>query len=130
MSGESIFRVKLLPDGRLEYEDWRGNTHACAPGEIGSRMAQVLRDPELPPVERMGAGGQNAAEAYARMVLPPQYQQLARPAANLVLQVFQRLMAGSQGAAQQRHQQPPPQEPAAGPQEHQRRAHRRGHRVA
>ena len=130
MSGESIFRVKLQPDGRLEYEDWRGNLHQCTPGEIGGRMTEVLRDPDLPPVERMGAGGQNAAEAYARMVLPPQYQQLARPAASMVLQLLQRLMAGSRGAAYTRSQPPPPQQPQPGPQEQRRQAHRRGQRVA
>ncbi len=134
MSGESIFRVRLLPDGRLECEDWRGNSHVCAPGEIGSHIAQVLRDPNLPPVERMGAGGHNMAEAYVRMVLPPQYQQLARPAASLVVQALQRLMAGGQGVAYGRQRQQPPPGPQQQQQQEQtheqRRAHRRGHRVA
>lgn len=128
--GESIFRVRLLPDGRLEYEDWRGNTSTCAQGEIGSRITRVLQDPGLPPVERMGAGGHNMAEAYARMVLPPQYQALARPAANLLVQALQRLMASGHGAAYARQQQPPPQGPQAQREPDPRQAHRRGHRVA
>lgn len=134
MSGESIFRVKLLPDGRLEYEDCRGNVSTCSAAEIGGRITQVLKDPSLPPVEMLGAGGHNIAEAAARNLLPPQYQPLIRGLSPL-MQLIQRLMAaGGNLGPNPRYQQ---SNPAPGPQQHQQRppdprgpTFRRGRRVA
>lgn len=132
---QSIFRVALLPDGTLEVEDWRGNTHICREADIGTTIRRVLADPELPPVERIGAGGYNFAEAYARLVIPEQYHQLVRPAANMIHRLLENAMKGGNGASAQRaeqyHQQqqnprPPPDPPRYPP----RDAHRRGHRVA
>ncbi len=133
---ESIFRVKLLPDGRLEFEDCRGNVGACAPDELGARFCTVLRDPSLPPIERISAGGYNIAEVLGRHLLPPEYQQLVRPAASMVMQAVQRLMMAAQGgqyaraASYQQQQQQRQQNPPSPPQDPHRNAHRRGRRVA
>ena len=134
MSGESIFRVKLLPDGRLEYEDCRGNVGACPPGELGERIGQVLRDPNLPPVEILNAGGYTMLEAAARTLLPPEYEPLVRAAATPLMQLMNLLNGFGSGptpraqayAQQQTHQPHPP------PQPHDPRGttHRRGRRVA
>lgn len=129
---ESIFRVKQLPDGRLEYEDCRGNVGTCSVDELGQRVSTVLRDPSLPPIECVSSGGYNAAEVVARHLVPPEYQQLVRPAASLVMQTVQRLMAAAQAGSyarganrqQQQQAQPNPQAPPR------RNAHRRGRRVA
>lgn len=133
---ESIFRVKLLEDGSMECEDWRGNTIRCTEPGLGKTIRQVLADPELPPVERVSAGGYSMAEAYARMVLPEQYQGLVRPAANLLVQALQRLMTATNEAAarrgenwRQEHQQPQSQ-PDPQPRHPPRNAHRRGQHVA
>jgi hypothetical protein len=133
---ESIFRITLLDDGRLECEDWRGNTTVCGEADLGKTVRLVLADPDLPPVERVSAGGYNMAEAYARMVLPERYQGLVRPAASLIVQAVEKLVAASNEAGQRRaeawrrQQQRPPGPPEPPPQHPPRGAHRRGRNVA
>ena len=132
---QSIFRVTLRPDGTLGVEDWRGNTHVCDEVTVGKTIRQVLADPDLPPVERLGAGGYNFAEAYAKLVIPERYHALVRPAADAIHRLIEQAMRAGQGASahraqayyQQNPEPPPPPEPPRHPP---RNAHRRGHRVA
>jgi hypothetical protein len=132
---ESIFRVKLLQDGSLECEDWQGNTHRCTEANLGTTIRRVLASPELPPVERVSAGGYNMAEAYAKMILPEQFQGLVRPAANALLQALQHIMTASNEGRQARadawrQQQQPPRPPEPPPRHPPRSANRRGRCVA
>ena len=133
---ESIFRVALLDDGKLECEDWRGNVTQCSEAELGKTVRQVLADPNLEPVERVSAGAYNYAEAVARRVLPEQYQRFAGPAASMFLQAIQRVVSASNEAAQRRaetwrqEQQKQPDPPPPPPQQPRQTAYRRGRRTA
>lgn len=134
---ESLFRIRLLDDGRLECEDWRGNTTPCGEADLGRVVRQVLASPDLPPVERVSAGGYNMAEAAARWFLPQEFQGLVRPAASMIMQALDKLMVASHDAARQRaetwrrqqqqSQKPPPEPP---PQHPPRTVYRRGRNVA
>lgn len=131
---ESLFKVRQLPDGRLEYEDCRGRVDACAPHEIGARMAAVLAEPDLPPVERVAAGGYRVLDAIARNVLPPHVQPHVGPITALAMKLLEQIHMARQSAAQARARaygwqpQPPPPHPP-GPHASDHSAHRRGHRV-
>lgn len=127
---ESIFKVKLLPDGRLEYEDYRGRVVACAPHELGLHLRTVLLEPDLPPVERLSSGGVAFVDAVARNVLPPHLQPHIGPITSLAMQIFDKVRAVAHARAQAQyheHQQPYPP-PPSNPPPHDS-AFRRGHRV-
>lgn len=129
MSPETVVRVKLLPDGRLEVEDWRGNISACSPGDLGSRVRSILADPNLPPVEVTNPGAVQVAEFYARAILPPELRPLAGPG----IQALQELLARVQRSIQRSGTSaaPPPRpEPDEVPRHPPGSAHRRGRRVA
>jgi len=133
---ESIFRVRELENGSLECEDWRGNTHRCTDVELGKTIRKVLADPDLPPVEKMSAGAYNAAEVFAKTVLPAHHHGMIRPLATMIVQGVERVMAmSSQAAANRaeawrRQHQGAPRPPDPPPPHPPRDAHRRGHRVA
>jgi hypothetical protein len=131
-SQETVLRLRLLPDGRLEYEDWRGNTRTCQTSELGARAQAILSDPNLPPVEVVNPGATRVAEFYVRALLPPELRHLAPTGVT----ALENVMRGIQRLREQRpaapsHQQaqanPRPPEPPEPPP---RRAHRRGRRVA
>lgn len=131
MSNETVIRVRQLPNGQLEYEDWRGNVQTCAASELGARAQTILRDPDLPPVEVVNPGATRVAEFYARALLPPELRHLAQPGVNalqdLLRAVQQRHRAAPAGAAAP---QDNPKQPPDPPRHPPRSAHRRGQRVA
>lgn len=138
---ETILRVALLPDGRLEYQDWKGRVNSCRPEELGARCRELLAEPDLPRVEVVNPGVSEMAEQYARVFLPPEYQSLARPGVVAVEKLFRSWVASRQASAQRagRQQQqgstqgnaqrsePDPPQPPRPPH---RSARRRGQRIA
>jgi len=126
---ETVLRVRLLPDGRLEYEDWRGKTETCRAADLGEKARAILVDPNLPPVRVVNPGATKVAEFYARALLPPELRHLAGPGVTAledVLRAVQRARQRVPAAA-------PPQgnaEPAPPPDPPRPSAHRRGKRVA
>lgn len=128
---QSLFRVKLLDDGRLEVEDCRGRIHTWSAAEAGHQMTAILRDPTLPPVEILNAGAYNLVESAARSFLPPQYQPLVKTAVSPLMQLIRQLYdAARAGPTPYQWQSPGPSAPPPGPGPQARSAHRRGHRVA
>lgn len=128
-SRETVLRVRLLPNGNLEYEDWRGNVNQCAPGELGSRMQAILTDPNLPPVEVVNPGATRVAEFYARALLPPEMKHLAGPGVTALQDLLARVQAMRRNQPAAGPTQPNP-EPPNPPRHPPRSAHRRGRRVA
>lgn len=129
---ESLFMVRLLPDGRLEAEDCRGRKVVCAPHEIGAHIRSVLLEPDLPPVGRVSSGGFHIVDTVARNVLPEHLQPHVGPITTLALQIYDRVRQVAQTRAQarqyQQQQQPWPPQPPPGAPPHDS-AFRRGHRV-
>jgi len=126
---ETVLRVRLLSDGRLEYEDWRGNTQTCPAAELGARAQAILADPNLPPVEVVNPGATKVAEFYARALLPPELRHLAGPGVTALEDVLRAV----QRARQRVPGPPPPQanpHPPPPPEPPRPSAHRRGKRVA
>lgn len=125
---ETVLRVALLPDGRLEVEDWRGNVHACRSADLGSRVRSLLDDPNLPPVEVVNPGATQVAEFYVRQLLPPDLRPLAGPGVQALQDVFARIQR-----MLQRPLATAPTGPVAEPEMPRHppgSAHRRGRRVA
>jgi hypothetical protein len=128
---ETVIRVRQLPNGQLEYEDWRGNVQTCAPAELGARTQAILQDPDLPPVEVVNPGATRVAEFYARALLPPELRHLAQPGVNALQDLLRavqqrRRAAPAAPSSQQSNPGTPPDPPRHPP----RSAHRRGQRVA
>lgn len=111
---EALVRVRLLPDGSLEYEGYGTGLRRCRPDDLGKGIVTLLADPNLPPLESTG-GAPSLVDLYASVLLPPHLQPLARPSAsilhNFIMQarsMFRTQADGSWARDQDAYGRPPP----------------------
>ncbi len=120
---ETILRVRKLPGGTLEFEDWRGKRTQCAPGDLGTQVSQLLDDPALPRVDVVSPGFEQFVHQYATRFMPPELRPLVGPGVTMVQQAWayfqhiqrehaqRRYYEAGQRARQQQQQQERQQSP-------------------
>lgn len=118
---EALVRVRLLPDGSLEYEGYGTGLRRCHPDDLGKGIVTLLADPNLPPLESTG-GAPSLVDLYASVLLPPHLRPLARPSASMLRDfiaqarsMFQSQADGSWARDQEAYGRPPPGYPPGPP---------------